>query len=545
MSTPQDRRIFACLVGGFLALHLFTASVDEPLHWDGFVMLQDARRLLEGGFADDVAKRQSFYGLGHLILELPLVSLLDQVDGRFPLRTPVPVLLGFALLPSTTAALTIGLLFLCVRRLAYDRVTALAVALALGLTSMLWVYAQTLFSDLSLALCFCAALWAALGYRNGGSPAWLALCGFAAAYAVLTKVAAGPALAGFGLYAVHLAWQRHAGDRAALARDVAVFVAPASIVLLAMLGYNVFRYGHPFDAGYGIDRAAEYGFGTPLWVGLYGLLASSGKSLFLYSPTLVLAVAGVSGLARRHRAESLLVGGIVITHLVIHARWWAWHGDWSWGPRFAVSILPLAYLFTAPIFEQLLGRGETRSRPVARVAALALVIVGFAVQLPGLVVNYHSFQFVALMRTPVFEHRLYDPERWPIRDDGVQVHFIPEFSPVAGHLWMWRCIQERAQLEGVACRREPPWIGLHPGWAPSNHESIEVFHYSPWWLFAHQLGAADPYERLGRHPSPPPAWTPWLAGAIALLALALIGVAVREALREAPEQAGAANSPEP
>jgi hypothetical protein len=535
MSTPQDRRIFACLVGGFLALYVFTASVDEPVHWDGYMMMQDARRLLEGGFGEDVAKQQSFYGLGHLVLQLPLVPLLDQLDPRFPLRTPLPVLLAFALPPASVAALTIGLLFLSLRRIGYAPRSALAPALALGLTSMFWVYAQTHFSDLTLALLFTTALFAALGYRGGGHAGWLALCGFAASYAVLTKVAAAPALAGFALYSLHLAWQRHRGAWPSVARDLTYFAAPATVVLSALIAYNVFRYGDPLNAGYAIDRAADYGFGTPLLVGLYGLLASSGKSVFLYAPTLVLALVGARAFARRHGPEALLAGGIVVVHLVIHARWWAWHGDWSWGPRFAVSVLPLAYLFAAPTFERLLGEGSARSGRLARGCAVALALLGFAVQLPGLVINYHAFQYVALMRTPVFEQRLYDREDWPIRDDGLQVHFIPEFSPVAGHLWMWRCISKRAELDGVLCRREPPWIGLHPGWAPSEHESIEVFHYSPWWLFAHQVGGADPYERLPRSPAPPPGWTPWLAA----LLLGLAGIGIGAAVREAGRSGGA------
>lgn len=541
MSTPHDRRIFACLVAGFLALHLFTASVDEPLHWDGFMMMQDAQRLLDEGFSDDVAKRQSFYGLGHILLEVPLVPLLEQLDPRFPLRTPLAAVLGFALLPATVAALIVGLLFLCLRRLEYEPKVSLTAALLLGLTSMLWVYAQAHFSDLTLALCLIAALWAGLGYRAGGHAGWLALCGFAAAYAVLTKVAAAPALAAFGLYAIHLARRRHATQVALAVRDLAWFAVPVSVVLASLVAYNVFRYGDPFDAGYAVDRAATYGFGTPLAVGLYGLLASSGKSVFLYSPTLVLALLGAPIFMRRFRAEGVLIAGIVITHLVIHARWWAWHGDWSWGPRFAVSVLPLAYLVAAPVLARLLGEeGAPRSGRLTRVLAAALCGLGFAVQLPGLVVNYHGFQYVALMRTPVFEQRLYDLERWPIRDDGLQVHFIPEFNPVVGHLWMWRCIALRAQVEGARCRREPPWIGLHPGWEPSGHESIEVFHYSPWWLFAKQLGAADPYEKLARSPAPPPGWTPWLAAALLLSALASVGAAVRQSMARhgADEPAG-------
>lgn len=58
-----------------------------------------------------------------------------------------------------------------------------------------------------------------------------------------------------------------------------------SIFILAL--YNWFRFGSLFDFGYGTEK-----FGSSLLAGLYGILLSPGRSLFIYSPILTLAIPG-------------------------------------------------------------------------------------------------------------------------------------------------------------------------------------------------------------------------------------------------------------
>jgi len=69
------------------------------------------------------------------------------------------------------------------------------------------------------------------------------------------------------------------------ARDLAIFALPVLLFLALALGYNFMRFGSLFQTGYGGMAV----FSTPLLVGLYGLLFSAGKSLFLYAPIVALA----------------------------------------------------------------------------------------------------------------------------------------------------------------------------------------------------------------------------------------------------------------
>jgi hypothetical protein len=150
-------------------------------------------------------------------------------------------------------------------------------------------------------------------------------------------------------------------------------VACAALVLW----HNAVRFGSPLDTGY-----SDEGFTTPLYVGLYGLLFSPGKSIFLYAPVTLLSVPGLVHLWRRHWAEAGLAGGVAMVTLVYYAVWWAWYGGWSWGPRFLVPALPFLVL---PLGALLLDRVW------ARWALAPLALAGVVVQVLGALVDFNPY----------------------------------------------------------------------------------------------------------------------------------------------------------
>ena len=75
--------------------------------------------------------------------------------------------------------------------------------------------------------------------------------------------------------------------------------SPILVAILLVGAYNAVRFGSPAETGYGETAQA---FTTPLYIGLYGLLLSPGKSVFLYAPILLAAIFGWFPLRRRHAA---------------------------------------------------------------------------------------------------------------------------------------------------------------------------------------------------------------------------------------------------
>ena len=73
---------------------------------------------------------------------------------------------------------------------------------------------------------------------------------------------------------------------------------------------------------------------TPLYLGLLSLLFSFGKGLFFFAPGLLLIPRQVAGSLTVLRTIHLVWLAFLLGLVLVYARWWAWHGDIFWGPRF-------------------------------------------------------------------------------------------------------------------------------------------------------------------------------------------------------------------
>lgn len=296
--------------------------------------------------------------------------------------------------PLVTATIAV-LLYWLVRGLGYRRGLALATALLYGLATQAWPHAKTFFSEpLTAALLLGAVCcWWRLDRpaRVAQAARWAAGVGLCCGLAIATKYGAAIALPVLGLaVAASLARGWRSGELTPRGAVVAAAGALCGLAApLALLGlYNDARFASPFETGYG---ATEIGAiqGGDFATGLYGLLLSPGKSIFLFSPPVALALPAWLPFARRHRALALVCGGLVLTHLLFYARVPYWHGDVAWGPRYLDFVLPLLVLPLATGIAWLRDRTAATRRGLT---ALALPVIGAAVvvQLLGVLVNFDT-----------------------------------------------------------------------------------------------------------------------------------------------------------
>ena len=144
-----------------------------------------------------------------------------------------------------------------------------------------------------------------------------------------------------------------------------------SLLLLAL--YNFVRFGSPLDFGY-----TGEGFRTPLVQGLYGVLFSPGRSPFVYSPILLLAIPGCVLLYQREKVLAFTCVFTIAVYVLAVSGWHSWNGGWTWGSRLLTPIVPLAGFLVAPVVKQ----GRSRRWLLAMIMILALA--GLAVQLVAL-----------------------------------------------------------------------------------------------------------------------------------------------------------------
>jgi hypothetical protein len=119
----------------------------------------------------------------------------------------------------------------------------------------------------------------------------------------------------------------------------------ALVGLVPLPLYDLIAFGSPVEQGYGIKA-----FATPPLLGLYGVLLSPSRGLFVYSPFLLFAIGPLvrawrsrDGLAPLLRWLGLATVALVAAY-ALYAEWW---GGRVFGARFLTDALPALFLALA------------------------------------------------------------------------------------------------------------------------------------------------------------------------------------------------------
>jgi hypothetical protein len=382
----------------------------------------------------------SVYGVGQAVLSLPLYlagRLVEQVSPP-PVRKlfagpnlgdwggSVPIFF-VSLLNQFVMPLVCLLVFAFCLRLGFSQWTALLTTLIFGFGTSAWVFAHDYFQHALESLALLSCIYVLFSNIDCLRPRHALAAGMLLAGGILTRVNLLFAAPLIGLYLLSLAIGRVGGGiteppvntgsgafriHAAWASVWAVrsyaiaFTAPILIVFILTLVLNAARYGSALAFS---PAAAQQGFTLNVLPGVYGYLLSLGRSIFLYSPALILGVAMIPKLFRERRREAVLIVSLAAIYLLFYSSFRLWHGEWSWGPRYLFLVVPL---LTIPIGYGLANR-------VTLFAALALTMLGAGVQFLGIVVNY-SFVYYDWMAMGLLPERAF--------------LFVPEISPPAMHL---------------------------------------------------------------------------------------------------------------
>lgn len=378
--------------GHFLSVnHVVIYRTTQSLVERGSLAL--SQELIDTWIGPD-GQRYGAVSLGQVVALAPLYVVGHVVDGVSPPAVQryfigaqrgvfggeVPIYF-VSLFNQLVMPLVCLLVFLLSLRLGVPRAPALLTTLAFGVGTAAWAYAHDNFPHPLEALLLTVAVYLLVTRRDALDARLAVLVGSVFAALVLTRVvllAVGPALWLYLLWAARRAEGQAARQSSSLTYRAGLTAAlwlPTLVVLAVILYLNGVRFGNPLTFN---PLAQANGFATPLWVGLYGNLLSVGRSIFLYSPPLLLALAGWPVFWRRRRAEALLSLSLVAVILLIYSVYTEWDGGWAWGPRYLVPIVPLLII---P-----LGFALTS---VWRLALLfVLTALGVAVQGLGIVVNY-------------------------------------------------------------------------------------------------------------------------------------------------------------
>lgn len=163
-------------------------------------------------------------------------------------------------------------------------------------------------------------------------------------------------------------WEK---GRTAIWSVFAVFVG-----VFGLMFFNWIRFGSLFEFGYGTES-----FVFNFMDGLYGVLLSPGRSLFLYSPILTLAIPGAWWFYKKEKTLTLVSVLIILSYIFMAASWHSWDGGWSWGSRLLTPVIPILGFLIAPSIEYAWGkRGDI-------FVIIVLSLLGFGVQIIALAMD--------------------------------------------------------------------------------------------------------------------------------------------------------------
>lgn len=314
----------------------------------------------------------SIYELGQTVAEVPLYALGRLVYAWFP--TPdvnwiTMLFVGF--LNPLLTALTGVLLFRTCASLGFQHRTALILALVFGLGTIALPYSRSFTREPLLALLILLSVYALLRFQQTLQARWLVATGVAAGYLVFSKFIQGAQIPIFVAYVLFVVFQnqRRIGAKLAsavmaMARALLLFGLPAILFLLLQSLYALSRFGTIYGGIAGTKDNPIIGILSMLAIAQPDVVArlvflSLEKSIFVYSPPVILLLVAWFAWARKKPSEAFLCLGLVLAAVItVLARLDGHGGDW-WGPRYLVQITPLLIIPVGALLE-LSGRVARR-----------------------------------------------------------------------------------------------------------------------------------------------------------------------------------------
>jgi hypothetical protein len=459
--SPRAGRVspLGLYLGIFLGIFFFThllGGQTQPYN-DGRQMFGHAESLVYNGtFGIPDASGKAYYNPRPMLVSLvhvPGVLLRKGLAAVFPAADAVTRIMTSHIVPAALLALT-GVLFVRYLLLIGVGVAAASLsALALVLSSILFVFGRVVWSEAVQTIAFVGLFTELLLAARAPDRRAAIKIGTFAGLLVCSKYLYVLSLPGAALFLVTQLWGR------VPRRRLLVLLAWAAVAFLpfaAFIGWsNHVRYGSALSAGYDKEPFQE-----ALFWGVYSLLFSFGKGLFIYDPVLVLAFHRREKLPRGFWTATLLVCGPIVG---LYGTYSNWGGDWSWGPRYAICLVPVLMIAVAVRLDDWLARRQTLLLGLF----LVLAGVGFFVQLlgAGMYWDHHirlskatATQWLGSPNRGGGYTRDYGGHCDPCFEDLHHHTYTPAFQPIEGHFWL---IKHSSSWSGrptwEECDKDAPW----------------------------------------------------------------------------------------
>ncbi|UCE18757.1 MAG: DUF2079 domain-containing protein [Gemmatimonadota bacterium] len=326
-------------------------------------------------------KLYSPHGLGQSLIMLPFYYCGEGLAKLFP-QFPEMRIHHFciSLMNPAITALTCTLVYLFHRKLGYRTKTAIGVSCIYGFCTLAFPYTKVSFDVTLTAFLLLSAAYSVVLFRQTFSSRWIFLSGILLGFSLLTRIASLLVLPFFSIY-VYSCLKDNGRPFRSIGKQLILYALPILFFIILVGWYNSVRFGVFYQDGHSADSAVK--LTTPVLVGVVGQLISPGKGLFLYSPILLFSFLGVRRFYHTHKREMLLFCSLICVNLLFYSKLSNWSGDWCWGPRFTLPIVPFFIIFIGCFREGIDFQSRTRLKRIW----IVLLVLSFFVQVLGVTVD--------------------------------------------------------------------------------------------------------------------------------------------------------------
>lgn len=397
----------------------------------------------------------SQFELGYGLLLVPFYAAGKIVSDLFSIPSPLtsPMLFMSFANPILTA-LTGAVLFQFSRFIGVQVRTAVAVTIIFGLGTLALPYTRGLYREATQTLALLLAVSAIFVFQKTRHPRWLFSSGIAFGFLAFTKISNLAMLPAFLVYLGFLLYI----DK----RDIPVsskflqaflFLLPI-IVLLVMQGIvNQFKFGNFFDIGpYNYKDPLPFFSLATIVSGVWGLLFSLEKGLFIYAPPTVLFFLCWASWFRADRCSAIFVLSLILINILYNGAYRLWEGGTYWGTRYLVLIVPLMLLPIGLTIDSLRGRKQL----VFASGLLFVFLVGLGIQILGALVGDRDYLDVTGKWIQVsgaldfFRHGAIDSLFIYLQPNGFEINLygwaLIALTILLG-IWLWQTTRTDVRLE--------------------------------------------------------------------------------------------------
>jgi hypothetical protein len=407
----RDPLFLLCLTAGLLAAvvqsgELGTADTMHRLqttHWMWTSQPQVfPTEYPEFGLRGRGGQFYSWYGIGQSLLMLP-ADLLGTWIAHWPIFSAYeddPAVRSIVVSYSTNIlvnVLTALIAFRLLRQLRFSVRQAVAGVLALLFCTTHLHYTQNMMENNYIMLLTLVGFSFQFEWLRSGSVRALFIGSAALGLNLLTRLTTGLDLIAAGIFVLALLWFENVRGRELWRRLLAYCTVAAPVYVFFILidrVYQFYRFGsftNTYVSLFAKEQRladptlpANFPWSTPFHQGFLGPFLQPEKSILLFDPLLVLAIALLPMLWKRlpveMRAYGLTSLLLLLGYISFYARYTYWAGDFAWGDRYVSTAVELVALIAVPL---LLRFRENVGAVVWR-AGIAILVVSFVIQVTSL-----------------------------------------------------------------------------------------------------------------------------------------------------------------